>query len=151
MPEDDHVVSPRQLSQQCRDFLVASVCLVELAHPKEVRPRVAAHSRVAAGNRGREFVHDAGAPLGALYLPAEVGAELPVQVHQLCVDGFVGAMRAASMSASTSANRASTSTASKCFRRLGTISARRFAVAGVRLVSAETFFVPPSPVSCAAV
>jgi hypothetical protein len=77
------MVSPRQLSQQRRDFLVTAVSLIELSHAEEVWSREAAETGVAARERGCELVDDTVTPLGILDLQVDVFAKLPVQRNQV--------------------------------------------------------------------
>src|SRR4051812_17108255 len=49
LTQDDQVVCPRQLSQQCRDFWCIPIGLIELPHSKQVRASKPAKSWLRPG------------------------------------------------------------------------------------------------------
>ena len=63
LTENDEMVRPWQLSQQCRDFFIVAVSFVKLPHPKEVRARETAQSRLTPGDVGGQLRYHTVTPL----------------------------------------------------------------------------------------
>lgn len=80
-------MGPGQLCHQRWHFLVAPVGLAELPHPEQVPAVELLNRRVRPGDAGRELHDHPVAPRSRFDLAADVFADLPVQPHQLVVDG----------------------------------------------------------------
>ena len=71
------MVCPRDLSQQCRDFLARpDIRLVELPHAEQIRRRKASEPGMNASDVCGEAVDHAAAPLGRCDLAGDVPADL---------------------------------------------------------------------------
>lgn len=62
--------------------------IVKLPHPKEIPAREAPEAGMGPRKVGRELVDDALAPIRRLDLPADDGADLPIEIDQGGVDGL---------------------------------------------------------------
>lgn len=62
LAKDDQIVGPRQLSRQCRDFLVMGIRFAELPHAEWISPRESTQNPLRAGDVRGELCHHAIAP-----------------------------------------------------------------------------------------
>ena len=93
--EDDEVVRPRQLCQQCRHYLRVGVSLVKLPHAEQVAAGKAFQPRLGAGQVLGQLFDDTLAPFSGFDLGTEMGAHLPVQLDQRGVDSLIGPLAGA--------------------------------------------------------
>src|SRR5215469_8313670 len=82
LAQDDDVMRPRQLSQQCRDNFVFLIGLIEKLHAKEVRAREAANTRLLQGDVAGQAVYCAFTPFGRGYPSADHLPDLPVEIDK---------------------------------------------------------------------
>jgi len=81
-----------QLSHQWCDFCVIAVGFVKLPHPEKVGAGEAAQTRLGDGDVAGKFHNHALAPFSAGDFPAQVLANLPVEVDEGGVDCLVGSL-----------------------------------------------------------
>ncbi len=84
-------MGPGQLSQQCCDFFVSPVGLIELPHPEEVGAGISSQAGMRSGDVDRQLLDHAFAPGRRFNLAADVLADAPVKLDQRRVDGGDGA------------------------------------------------------------
>jgi len=90
LTQNDQVVRPRQLSQQCRDNFIFPVSLVKLLHPEKIGACESSQPRLGAGEEMGQFIHDSIAPLSGGEFAADVFPNLPVKRDELAVDALIG-------------------------------------------------------------